>query len=60
MSDILEGLRRSSASIVAVLGFVLLWQLLVIALDVPTWLLPAPTAIWAEFISRRICWEGTS
>jgi NitT/TauT family transport system permease protein len=52
MSDILEGLRRSSASIVAVLGFVLLWQLLVIALDVPTWLLPAPTAIWAEFIKQ--------
>jgi NitT/TauT family transport system permease protein len=52
MIDILEGLRRSSASIAAVIGFVLLWQLLVMAFDVPTWLLPAPTAIWAEFVKQ--------
>ena len=52
MTDILEALRRSLASIAAVIGFVVLWQLLVIAFNVPTWLLPAPTAIWAEFVKQ--------
>ena len=52
MTDILEALRRSLASIAAVIGFVVLWQLLVIGFNVPTWLLPAPTAIWAEFVKQ--------
>jgi NitT/TauT family transport system permease protein len=52
MINLLEGLRRSSVSIAAVIGFVLLWQLLVVAFKVPTWLLPAPTAIWAEFMKQ--------
>lgn len=52
MSDILEGLRRSSASIMTVVGFVLAWQALVMLFDVPTWLLPAPTAIWVEFVKQ--------
>src|SRR5215213_3309818 len=52
MTDLVEGLRRSAASIVAVLGFVLLWEILVRLFAVPTWLLPAPTAIWAEFVKQ--------
>jgi NitT/TauT family transport system permease protein len=52
MMEFLEPLRRSSASIAAVVGFVLLWQVLVMAFDVPSWLLPAPTAIWAEFVKH--------
>jgi NitT/TauT family transport system permease protein len=52
MTDLLEGLRRSAASILAVLGFVLLWEILVRFFAVPTWLLPAPTAIWAEFLKQ--------
>ena len=49
MTDILEALRRSLASIAAVVGLVVLWQLMAMAFNVPNWLLPAPTAIWAEF-----------
>jgi NitT/TauT family transport system permease protein len=52
MTDILEGLRRSFASIATLIGFVVLWELLVIAFNVPTWLLPAPTAIWTEFVKQ--------
>ena len=52
MIDILIGLRRSSVSLVAVAGFVLAWQVLVMAFRVPTWLLPAPSAIWLEFVKQ--------
>jgi NitT/TauT family transport system permease protein len=52
MSDIFEGLRRSSASIATVLVFIVAWQALVIIFQVPSWLLPAPTAIWAEFFKQ--------
>ena len=52
MTDILEGLRRSSGSVAAVVGFVLVWQALVTMFEVPTWLLPAPSAIWAEFMKQ--------
>lgn len=47
-----EALRRSNASILAVIGFVVAWQLLVALLHVPTWLLPAPSVIWAEFLKQ--------
>ncbi len=52
MTDILEALRRSLASIAAVVGLVVLWQLMTMAFNVPNWLLPAPTAIWAEFLKQ--------
>jgi NitT/TauT family transport system permease protein len=52
MTDLLEGLRRGSASIGAVIGLVFVWQVLVTVFDVPTWLLPAPTAIWTEFVKQ--------
>ena len=52
MNGVVEGLRRSSASIGAVIGFIVLWQVLVTFFKVPTWLLPAPTAIWAEFLKQ--------
>lgn len=52
MTDILEALRRSLASIAAVVGLVVLWQLMAMAFNVPNWLLPAPTAIWAEFLKQ--------
>ena len=51
-TDILEALRRSLASIAAVVGLVVLWQLMTMAFNVPNWLLPAPTAIWAEFLKQ--------
>jgi NitT/TauT family transport system permease protein len=47
-----EVLRRSSASIGAVIGFVVLWQVAVMLFQVPTWLLPAPSAIWVEFMKQ--------
>jgi NitT/TauT family transport system permease protein len=47
-----EALRRSNASILAVVGFIVVWQLLVTLLHVPTWLLPAPSAIWTEFLKQ--------
>ena len=40
MSAMGEALRRSNASIIAVVGFIVVWQLLVTWLHVPTWLLP--------------------
>jgi NitT/TauT family transport system permease protein len=48
----METLRRSSTSIIAVVGLILAWQVLVGLLHVPTWLLPAPTAIWSEFVKQ--------
>jgi NitT/TauT family transport system permease protein len=47
-----EALRRSNASILAVIVFIVAWQLLVTLLNVPTWLLPAPSTIWAEFLKQ--------
>jgi NitT/TauT family transport system permease protein len=47
-----EVLRRSSASIGAVIGFVVLWQVAVMLFQAPTWLLPAPSAIWVEFMKQ--------
>jgi NitT/TauT family transport system permease protein len=52
MNDIVEGLRRSSASIAAVIGLVVAWQALVMIFAVPSWLLPAPSVIWMEFIKQ--------
>jgi NitT/TauT family transport system permease protein len=52
MSNIFEGLRRSSVSIAAVLGFIVAWQALVMIFHVPSWLLPAPSAIWSEFFKQ--------
>jgi NitT/TauT family transport system permease protein len=48
----LEALRRTSAPVLAVVGLIVAWQLVVMLLHVPTWLLPAPTAIWAEFLKQ--------
>jgi NitT/TauT family transport system permease protein len=47
-----EALQRSYASILAVIGFIVVWQLMVTLLHVPTWLLPAPSVIWAEFLKQ--------
>jgi NitT/TauT family transport system permease protein len=52
MSAMGEAFRRSSASVLAVVGFILVWQLLVMLFQVPTWLLPAPSAIWTEFLKQ--------
>jgi NitT/TauT family transport system permease protein len=35
-----------------VIGFVVLWQVAVMLFQVPTWLLPAPSAIWVEFMKQ--------
>jgi NitT/TauT family transport system permease protein len=45
-------LRQGTGSIAAVIGLMLAWQLLVTVFHVPTWLLPAPSAIWLEFIKQ--------
>lgn len=52
MSDILQGLRRSTPSIASIFGFIMLWQVLTTALRVPSWLVPAPSTIWIEFIKQ--------
>jgi NitT/TauT family transport system permease protein len=49
MSTISDSIRRSGTSVLTVVGFLGVWQLLVTVFDVPTWLLPAPTVIWVEF-----------
>lgn len=52
MQGAFDALRRSSASIATVIGFILLWQVLVMLFKVPTWLLPAPSVIWLEFLKQ--------
>lgn len=47
-----EALRRSAVSIAAVIGFLVAWQALVMLFQVPTWLLPAPSVIWTEFVKQ--------
>jgi NitT/TauT family transport system permease protein len=52
MSDLLDALRRGSSSIAAIVGLLVAWQVLVMVFQVPTWLLPAPSAIWLEFTKQ--------
>jgi len=52
MSDFLEALRRSVTSILAVFGLIVFWQAAVVVLQVPTWLLPSPSAIWLAFVKN--------
>lgn len=52
MSDRFQTLRACGEPIAAVLGFLGLWQLAVMIFGVPTWLLPAPSAIWLEFLNQ--------
>lgn len=47
-----DALSRSSASILSVVGLLVVWQLATWLFHIPTWLLPSPTAIWAEFIKQ--------
>jgi NitT/TauT family transport system permease protein len=47
-----DALSRSSVSILSVVGLLAVWQLATWLFHIPTWLLPSPTAIWAEFIKQ--------
>jgi NitT/TauT family transport system permease protein len=42
-------LRRAATPVLSVAGMIVVWQALVMLFEVPTWLLPAPTAIWTTF-----------
>ena len=48
-ATLLEALRRSGTSDRAVVGLIVFWQVAVVLLQVPTWLLPSPSAIWLAF-----------
>jgi NitT/TauT family transport system permease protein len=50
MTPILDAMQRNSIPVLTILGFVGAWQLLVMLFNVPTWLLPSPVTIWAEFL----------
>jgi NitT/TauT family transport system permease protein len=52
MADFFRALRRGSGSIGAVIGLIIVWQAAVMVFHVPTWLLPAPSAIWLEFVKQ--------
>jgi len=52
MRGIFEAFRRAGGSIATVIGFLVVWQLAVMLFHVPTWLLPAPSAIWIEFTKQ--------
>jgi NitT/TauT family transport system permease protein len=52
MNSLLESAHRNSISVVTVLGFLGVWQLLVTLFDVPTWLLPSPVTIWFAFVKE--------
>jgi NitT/TauT family transport system permease protein len=45
-------LRRAATPVLSVAGLIVIWQVLVMLFEVPTWLLPAPTAIWAAFVKN--------
>jgi len=58
MSAIPDWVRQGSTSLLTVVGFLGVWQLLVTVLAVPTWLLPAPSAIWVEFMKNsHVLWK---
>jgi len=50
MTAVLEAARRGSIPVLTILGFIGIWQLLVMLLDVPSWLLPSPVTIWTVFL----------
>jgi NitT/TauT family transport system permease protein len=52
MRRLAEAFRNVATSIAAVIGLLVVWQLAVMLLHVPTWLLPAPSAIWLEFVKQ--------
>jgi NitT/TauT family transport system permease protein len=52
MSTLTEALRRHSPPALAILGFIAVWQVSVVLLDVPTWLLPSPVTIWKTFLQN--------
>jgi ABC-type nitrate/sulfonate/bicarbonate transport system permease component len=52
MSEVVDIARRGAGSVIVVIGFIAVWQLLVMIFQVPTWLLPAPSAIWLEFVKQ--------
>jgi NitT/TauT family transport system permease protein len=52
MSTLTDALRRHSPPVLAVLGFIVAWQVVVTVLDVPTWLLPSPATIWRTFLKN--------
>lgn len=39
-----------ATTILTIVGFLVVWQVLVMLLNVPTWLVPAPTTVWATFV----------
>jgi len=49
-SDLAENLRQKSLPFIGILGFLIIWQLLVILFNVQTYLLPTPTEILQAII----------
>ena len=52
MSALSDALRRLSPPALAVAGFIAVWQIAVVLLEVPTWLLPSPLKIWRTFLEN--------
>ena len=50
MTSILGIAGRNSIPVVTILGFLGVWQLLVVLFEVPSWLLPSPLTIWTTFL----------
>jgi len=53
MTRLLAPLRHAPVSALSVFGALLAWELVVLLFKVPTWLLPAPSAVWAAFIKNH-------
>ena len=43
-------IRHSRLSLLFAIGLIALWQALVVGLDVPRYILPAPSEIWVQFV----------
>ena len=48
-----RGALAEGIPVLAVLGFLVAWQLAAMLFKVPDWLLPAPTTIWTSFREHR-------
>ena len=50
MIRLLRAVREPTVTAGVVAGVALVWQAAVMGFGVPTWLLPAPTQVWAQFL----------
>ncbi len=46
-------IRQHLSTVLTIVGFIAVWQLLVIAFNLPQWLLPSPYRVWLSFLENK-------